>query len=310
MNEAFERIDYPALAQAMREVVLDPSVHVPPRQVLALPDAGKLLVMPATNAEWAMTKVITFVPGNAQRGLPAIQGQVMLQSALDGTLCMTLDGPHVTARRTAAVSLLAAQTLAPGRQGPLLIIGAGVQGRSHLEAFVQGADVTECWVFSQRAASAQALVQVAAALGKPARVVTDLAQALAHSRFVVSSTSAQAVVAQHRPHPEAFVTAVGAFTPHMVEWDAAVCRWAAEVGTLVVDTRDADHEAGDFLQAGLDVGAMPSLADVLGASARWTQRPAPNSALVFFKNCGWAGWDLAAACATAAQTTVPNRPSR
>jgi 1-piperideine-2-carboxylate/1-pyrroline-2-carboxylate reductase [NAD(P)H] len=310
LNEVFEGIGYPALAQAMRDVVLDATVHVPPRQVLDLPEAGKLLVMPATNGQWAMTKVITFVPANAQRGLPAIQGQVLLQSAQDGRLCMTLDGPRVTARRTAAVSLLAAQTLAPGRRGPLLIIGAGVQGRSHLEAFVQGADVTECWIHSRRAASAQALVEVALALGKPAQVVHDLPAALAKSQFVVTSTSAQTVVARHRPHPQAFVAAVGAFTPHMVEWDAAVCRWAAQVGTLVVDTRDADHEAGDFLQAGLDVAAMPSLADVLSHSPHWAQRPVPNGELVFFKNCGWAGWDLAAACATAAQTTAPSRQGR
>jgi 1-piperideine-2-carboxylate/1-pyrroline-2-carboxylate reductase [NAD(P)H] len=310
LNEVFEGIGYPALAQAMREVVLDATVHVPPRQVLDLPEAGKLLVMPATNAQWAMTKVITFVPTNAQRGLPAIQGQVLLQSAQDGRLCMTLDGPRVTARRTAAVSLLAAQTLAPGRRGPLLIIGAGVQGRSHLEAFVQGADVTECWIHSRRTASAQALVEAALALGKPAQVVHDLPAALEQSQFVVTSTSAQTVVARHRPHPQAFVAAVGAFTPHMVEWDAAVCRWAAQVGTLVVDTRDADHEAGDFLQAGLDVAAMPSLAEVLSHGPRWAQRPAPSSELVFFKNCGWAGWDLAAACATAAQTTAPSHPGR
>jgi len=62
----------------------------------------------------------------------------------------------------------------------------------------------------------------------------------------------------------------------------------------VVDTRDADHEAGDLLQAGLDVGAFASLADVvrqtpLGTAQNTHQGP------VFFKSCGWAGWDLAAA---------------
>jgi len=44
-------------------------------------------------------------------------------------------GPTVTARRTAAVLALAAQRLAPDTQGPLLIVGAGVQGKAHLGAF-------------------------------------------------------------------------------------------------------------------------------------------------------------------------------
>ena len=61
---------------------------------------------------------------------------------LDGGACqatgqraLVLDGPTVTARRTAAVSLLAAQRLAPGSDGPLLIVGAGAQAQAHLEAF-------------------------------------------------------------------------------------------------------------------------------------------------------------------------------
>ena len=49
-----------------------------------------------------------------------------------GERCLVLDGPTVTARRMAAVSVLAAQRLAPSKQVPVpvpvLIVGAGVQG--------------------------------------------------------------------------------------------------------------------------------------------------------------------------------------
>lgn len=71
----------------------------------------------------------------------------------------------------------------------------------------------------------------------------------------------------------------------------------ARSGTLVVDTRDADHEAGDLLQAGLNVSEMPTLGDVV----RGHVLPA-RAGPVFFKSCGWAGWDLAAArCAVGAR---------
>jgi ornithine cyclodeaminase len=88
----------------------------------------------------------------------------------------------------------------------------------------------------------------------------------------------------------------------MVEWDAAICRRLGSEGTLVVDTRDADHEAGDLLQAGIDVGALPTLGDVIGQTPAWTvYASSRRTGPVFFKSCGWAGWDLAAArCVVAA----------
>jgi 1-piperideine-2-carboxylate/1-pyrroline-2-carboxylate reductase [NAD(P)H] len=212
----------------------------------------------------------------------------------------------VTARRTAAVSLLAARKLAPRTDGPLLIVGAGVQGRSHLEAFHAGLGITEVRVASRSPSSADALVRHAHGLGLRAHRVDDADAALADCPLVVSTTSAQAVALRGMPRSDAFVAAVGAFTPRMVEWSPGICQRLAAEGTLVVDTRDADHEAGDLLQAGIDVAALPTLADVVGRTPAWTHRPAPTGP-VFFKSCGWAGWDLAAArCAMAHGTSDRN----
>ena len=135
-------------------------------------------------------------------------------------------------------------------------------------------------------------------LGLKARRVDEPNAALADCPLVVTTTPAQQVVMTALPRADAFISAVGAFTPRMVEWSAQVCQQLAQSGTLVVDTRDADHEAGDLLQAGIALPAVPSLGDVVGQTAAWqaadqrrTLRPGP----VFFKNCGWGGWDLAAA---------------
>jgi ornithine cyclodeaminase len=125
--------------------------------------------------------------------------------------------------------------------------------------------------------------------------VDDPNAALADCPLVVSATPAQEVVLTALPRSDAFVAAVGAFTPRMVEWSASVCQHIARTGTLVVDTRDADHEAGDLLQAGIDVRALPTLADVIGQTACWQNAHRPQVGPVFFKSCGWAGWDLAAA---------------
>jgi ornithine cyclodeaminase len=289
-------LPYPALARHLEALLSDPTVTVPPRLVQPLAGGGSFFVMPATDARLAISKLITFIPDNATRGLPSIQGDVVVFDAATGKRLCILDGPTVTARRTAAVSLLAAQKLARNTDGPMLVIGAGVQGHSHVEAFRAGLGVREVWVASRSVASADALVRHCHSLGLQARRVDDANAALADCPLVVSATSAQAVALRAMPRTDAFVAAVGAFTPGMVEWDAAICRRLALDGTLVVDTRDADHEAGDLLQAGIDVTPLPTLGDVVTQTPAWMACISNHrSGPIFFKSCGWAGWDLAAA---------------
>jgi len=291
-----QALPYPALAQHLEALLRDPTVTVPARLVQPLAGGGSFFVMPATDARLAISKLITFIPDNATRALPSIQGDVVVFDAVTGQRLCILDGPTVTARRTAAVSLLAAQKLARNTDGPLLLVGAGVQGHSHVEAFAAGLGVCEVWVASRSAASADALVRHCHSLGLRARRVDDADAAMADCPLVVSTTSAQAVALRAMPRSDAFVAAVGAFTPRMVEWDAVICRRLGAEGTLVVDTRDADHEAGDLLQAGMDVSALPTLGDVIGQTSVWAAYAASRrTGPIFFKSCGWAGWDLAAA---------------
>ena len=282
-------LPYAALARQVAVLLADPCVRVPPRLVQALPGGGSLFVMPAFDASVAITKLITFTPANAGAGRPTIQGDVTVFEIATGARRLILDGPTVTARRTAAVSLLAAQTLAPNPRGPLLIVGAGAQGRAHLEAFAEGLGIEEVRVASRSAASAQGLVEHARALGMAAWVVTDADAQLADCPLVVTSTPADRVVLRALPRADAFIAAIGAFTPAMVELEPALCRYVADHGTIVVDTIDARHEAGDLLQAGLDVTLLADLRAVV------LDPPQPRKGPVLFKSCGWAGWDLGAA---------------
>ncbi len=127
-------------------------------------------------------------------------------------------------------------------------------------------------------------------LGLQAEVITDPDKALADCPLIVTCTPASGVVLRATPRPDAFIAAVGAFTPRMVELSPDLCRQCDEGGGVWLDTADARHEAGDLLQAGLDVEAFPTLADrVRGHAAQRGTGP------VLFKSCGWGGWDLAAA---------------
>ena len=288
-DQTAARLPYGALAREVRELLADPAVEVPERLVQPLPGGGSLFVMPALDGRIAITKLITFTPANAGTALPSIQGDVVVFDVRSGRRMLVLDGPTITARRTAAVSLLAAQALAPNPAGPLLIVGAGAQGRAHLEAFVEGLEVREVVIASRSGASASALADRARQLGIKATVVQDANAALADCPLAVTCTPANQVVLRGPVRADAFIAAVGAFTPAMVELDPQLCRDLAARGRVVVDTADARHEAGDLIQAGLDVATFASLRDTL-ADAK-TARTGP----VLFKSCGWAGWDLAAA---------------
>jgi 1-piperideine-2-carboxylate/1-pyrroline-2-carboxylate reductase [NAD(P)H] len=304
-------LPYSALADEIAALLRDASVQVPQRMVQALPGGGHLFIMPAHDARIAITKLITLTPANAARGMASIQGHVVVFDNATGAPLAVLDGPTITARRTAAVSLLAAQHLAAVPTGPLLVIGAGVQGLAHMQAFVQGLGVREVVVASRSLPSAQLLVQQTYDLFKElgvrdgqASVATNLADALVRCPLVVVCTPANEVVL-HTPadlHPQAFISAVGAYKPHMAELAPSVVQHFAQHGSIVVDTADAAHEAGDLLQAGIDTAQCATLQHIVHLPA-----PAPlqQRTPTLFKSCGWAGWDLAAA-----RLAVPAAPAR
>lgn len=288
-EETASLLPYGELAKEIELLLKDDSVEVPPRLVQPLTGGASLFVMPALDANLAIAKLITFTPSNAGTNRPTIQGDVMVFDISTGVRRLILDGPTVTARRTAAVSLVAAKMLACNPTGPLLIVGAGVQGRAHLEAFVLEMGIDEVMIVSRSEESSRSLADYAISLGVAARVVTDPDVALAQCPLVVTCTPANAIVLKSLPRTDAFVSAVGAFTSKMAELSDDFCRYVFANGRVIVDTSDAFDEAGDLLNANIDVRGCPTLKEVIRGPRSVSAGP------TLFKSCGWAGWDLAAA---------------
>jgi ornithine cyclodeaminase/alanine dehydrogenase-like protein (mu-crystallin family) len=97
---------------------------------------------------------VTSFPGNPARGLPTVTGVVLLSNASDGSLVAFFDAAAVTALRTGAAAVLAAETLG-GSSGPAAVIGAGVNGRAAARTFVaRGREVLLWDVDEQRARAA------------------------------------------------------------------------------------------------------------------------------------------------------------
>ena len=88
-EETAAALPFGALADAIETLLRDTTVAVPPRIVQPLRGGGNLFVMPAADARVAITKLITFIPDNAKRGLSAIQGDIVVFDAVTGQ-CIAL----------------------------------------------------------------------------------------------------------------------------------------------------------------------------------------------------------------------------
>src|SRR5213593_2008242 len=118
------------VAYARGEWTMPPKVYVP-----AYP-AGDFRAMPALGGGHALLKWVTSFPGNPAKGLPTVTGLVLLSSADDGRLVAVLDAAAVTALRTGAAAVLAAETLAREDSGTAAVVGAGVNGRATARTFL------------------------------------------------------------------------------------------------------------------------------------------------------------------------------
>lgn len=281
-------LPYVGLAQSLASMLRaerEGAARAPQRLVIPLRGENVLLLMPATDDQLAVTKLVTVHPDNPDRGLPTVRGELLVVDVTTGERLGLLEGQTVTARRTAALSLLAARHLAPRPAGPMLIVGAGVQARAHLEAFREGLHVTEAYITSRTAARADALAKHGRRLGVRTRVVDHPMEVLDQVALIVTATTSSKPVLPETVGEDAFIAAVGAFRPNMAELPAALIHRAR----LYVDTLDgARAEAGDLIQANVDWGDVKSLGEAL-------DEPRPLGGPVVFKSVGHALWDLAAA---------------
>jgi ornithine cyclodeaminase/alanine dehydrogenase-like protein (mu-crystallin family) len=106
---------------------------MPPKVYVPAYPKGDFRAMPALGAGHALLKWVTSFPGNPAQGLPTVTGLVLLSDASNGLLVAALDAGAVTALRTGAAAVLAAETL--GRNGDAAVVGAGVNGRAVARTF-------------------------------------------------------------------------------------------------------------------------------------------------------------------------------
>lgn len=270
-----------AIAQAARDYE-DGAITSPERQVLPLGAGGVLLSMPATAHDIGIHKLVNVQPANAERGLPTIHGTVTVCDAATGKPLCLLDGPELTGRRTAAVTLLALQALGSRPLENILLFGTGTQARHHVRALHAIHPGAVVWVKSRSDATSAAFC--AALQHEHAHLRPALGALPADIDAVITVTTSTQPIYDEPAQSGRVVVGVGAFKPEMAEIGPRTLGGSA---LFADDPAGARHEAGDLLRAQVDWARVRSLGALLRDGAGTT---GPT----VFKSVGSAAWDLAA----------------
>lgn len=291
-------LPFDRLIPALRERYAQ-GCEVPQRHVhqITHPDGGQLtsLLMPAwLPGRYYGLKCINIAPGNAARGLPGLHASYLLHDANTGVPLAWMDGDQITARRTAAVSALAASWLAREDAAHLPVVGAGRVARLLPQAYRCVRPLRRVTVWARSLAQAQALAREWGEAGFNAQVATDLPAAVRAADLISCATLATAPVVQGAwLAPGSHLDLIGSFTPTMREADDACLIGAG----LYVDTDEALRKSGDLLGP-ISRGVLAA-SDVRGTLAQLARGEVPGRTCAdertVFKAVGTALADLAAA---------------
>ncbi len=226
------------VAYARGEWTMPSKVYVP-----AYP-AGDFRAMPALGGGFALLKWVTSFPGNPELGLPTVTGLVLVSDASNGMPVAVLDAGAVTALRTGAAAVLAAEVLGRGDAATASVIGAGVNGRAAARTFVARGRSVSVWdVDLDRAESAAIDFGTEVAESREAALAADLVVTVTPGHEVVFREGSLA--------PGQHASLMGADGPGKAE---IAVEELARVHVFCDDWEQASHN-GDLVHA-VEAGAF------------------------------------------------------
>ena len=280
-ERALEAVRGAFVAYARGDWTMPPKVYVP-----AYP-AGDFRAMPALGAGHALLKWVTSFPGNPAKGLPTVSGLVLLSDASNGLLEAALDAGAVTALRTGAAAVLAAETLGRSGAETAAVIGAGVNGEAAARTFVARGRRVLLWDVDRGRAES-----VAGRIG--ADVAGSRDDALAADLLVTVTPGREIVLEDGSLQPGQHASLMGADGPGKAEIAVGEL---ARVRVFCDDWEQASHN-GDLVHA-VEAGVLGrkdvrQLGDVLIGAADGRQT---DQDITIFDSTGLAIQDLAIALA-------------
>jgi alanine dehydrogenase len=225
--------------------------HLPPRTSISVNSSSSVLFMPAYLAGSCAlgAKIVSVFPGNPEKKLPRLHALIVMLRADTGQPELVMDGTYLTALRTGAASGVATRLLARKDACVAALIGAGVQGRTQLEAVCTVRPVEKVWVYDRDRKNAARFVEEMNTHGDPIPralfVAESPARAVGDADIICTATSSSTPVFEDgNLKPGVHINSVGSFTPEMQEIPSRTVARAK----IVVSLRSAAlSEAGDLL---------------------------------------------------------------
>lgn len=258
----------------------------------ALNQPRTLLLMPSWQPDGAIgVKIVSVFPDNAAQGLPSVNASYLLLSGQTGQPRALIDGRALTLLRTAAVSALAADLLAPAKPDVLLMVGTGALSRYLVEGHRAVRKYQSVLIWGRDPHKAAAVARDLSARGWPVSAAPDLETAARSADVISCATLAeQPLIHGAWLKSNCHLNLVGSFKPAMREADDACMRDAL----IVVDTFSALQESGDLV-APLARDVMTKDAIFLLSDLAAQKVASPRANRTVFKSVGVAQADLAAA---------------
>lgn len=235
-----------------------------------------------------------FPENPATRGLPTIQGALLLCDGETGSLLAIMDSIEITLQRTAAATALAARFLARQDSRRILICGCGEQGVVQLAALRAVLPLEHALAWDRDPERAQAFAKAQSGDSFVVEAVTDLGAAALASDVIVTCTTARSPFLEAGfVRPGAFVAAVGADSPEKSEIHPDLMSRSV----VVADVLDQCSVMGDLHHA-LAIGAMQrgdvhaELSDLVSGAKGGRS---DDSQITLFDSTGTALQDVAAA---------------
>lgn len=251
------------------------------------------LYMPCFTETMKGTKFLTLFSENAAKGIPTIQGLMMLNDNETGKVTCMMDGSTLTAYRTGAVGSCGIKHTTPEDVSKLGVVGTGVQGFYQCLYACRMRPIKDIYVFDIFVDKAKDFAdRVSKALPEVSVHVMETCEDLVkNAEVIVTVTTSPRPVIPNDPElikGKHFI-GIGSYKPIMQEYPEAVFK---AVDDVYIDVDFAKEETGDLINPLKEGWIQEDHVHTLG---KYLDTPLNVEGTTLYKSVGMALFDVCVA---------------